>query len=237
MTVQEIKKTYFDRLDEARQYAKERITKEHPWVLELRGYINCYFTKTTDVFTGIEIADENFQYKMLLLISFMRTHYVLYELIFLSSNIEAAVLARKQIELLCRIKELSKYDVQQLEKKTPNVSNLKLFGKEYGLLSTIAHSASFDSLDFLGYTKIDEEHKKYFAQPTYTENTIDLMESFVVLFMKFIFLSLDTKKQIIPKYDSTWDLSFLIRFLNFGKKNGIYCLRCIDLDKFKEIFK
>lgn len=237
MTVQEIKKTYFDRLDEARQYAKERITKEHPWVLELRGYINCYFTKTTDVFTGIEIADENFQYKMLLLISFMRTHYVLYELIFLSSNIEAAVLARKQIELLCRIKELSKYDVQQLEKKTPNVSNLKLFGKEYGLLSTIAHSASFDSLDFLGYTKIDEEHKKYFAQPTYTENTIDLMESFVVLFMKFIFLSLDIKKQIIPKYDSTWDLSFLIRFLNFGKKNGIYCLRCIDLDKFKEIFK
>ena len=237
MTVQEIKKTYFDRLDEARQYAKERITKEHPWVLELRGYINCYFTKTTDVFTGIEIADENFQYKMLLLISFMRTHYVLYELIFLSSNIEAAVLARKQIELLCRIKELSKYDVQQLEKKTPNVSNLKLFGKEYGLLSTIAHSASFDSLDFLGYTKIDEEHKKYFAQPTYTENTIDLMESFVVLFMKFIFLSLDIKKQIIPKYDSTWDLSFLIRFLHFGKKNGIYCLRCIDLDKFKEIFK
>lgn len=237
MTVQEIKKTYFDRLDEARQYAKERITKEHPWVLELRGYINCYFTNTTDIFSETKIADKNLQYKMLLLISFMRTHYVLYELIFLSSNIEAAVLARKQIELLCRIKELSKYDVQQLEKKTPNVSNLKLFGKEYGLLSTIAHSASLDSLDFLGYTKIDEEHKKYFAQPTYTENTIDLMESFVVLFMKFIFLSLDIKKQIIPKYDSTWDLSFLIRFLNFGKKNGIYCLRCIDLDKFKEIFK
>ena len=51
MTVQEIKKTYFDRLDEARQYAKERITKEYPWVLELRGYINCYFTNTTDIFS------------------------------------------------------------------------------------------------------------------------------------------------------------------------------------------
>lgn len=230
-------KTYFDRLNEARQYAKGRIIKELPWVLELRKYINCYFTKTTDVFTGIEIADENFQYKTLLLLSFMRTHYVLYELIFLSSNIEAAVLARKQIELLCRIKELCKYDAHQLNKKTPNISNFKLFGKEYGILSTIAHSASLDCLDSLGFTKIDDEHKKYFAQPTYTENTTDLMESFVVLFIEFILISLNIKDQIIPRYDSTWDLSFLVRFFTFGKENGISCLKGLDLNKLNEPFE
>ena len=63
-----MKKTYFDRLDEARQYAKGRITEELPWVLELRGYINCYFTNTTDIFGETEIADKSLQYQMLLLI-------------------------------------------------------------------------------------------------------------------------------------------------------------------------
>lgn len=231
-----MKKTYFDRLDEARQYAKGRITEELPWVLELRGYINCYFTNTTDIFGETEIADKSLQYQMLLLISFMRTHYVLYELIFISSNIEAAVLARKQIELLCRIIELNKCDTQQLEKKTPNLSNLKLFGKEYGLLSEIAHSASFDSLDSLGFTQIDDERKIYFAQPTYTENTISLMELYVVLFIEFILQSAGIKKQIIPKYDSTWDLNFLMKFLTFGKENCINSLKSIDLNKFKEVF-
>lgn len=110
-------KSYFERLEEARQNSKEQIVNEHPWIFDIRGYINWYFTHTTDSLQHSVIDGANMQYQALLLGSFMRTHYVLYELILLSSNIEAATLARKQIELISRIKELDTKDVDTLSKK------------------------------------------------------------------------------------------------------------------------
>ena len=220
-------KSYFDRLEEARQYSKERIVKEHPWIFDIRGYINGYFTHTTDSLQHCVLEDTNVQYRTLLLGSFMRTHYVLYELILLSSNIEAAALARKQIELISRIKELDTQDVDTLSKKTPNIKYLRHFNKEYGLLSEIVHSASLNSLDVMGFTMLDESHKIFYMQPTYTEDTTKLLHLWLALFVEFIICAIDIKATIIPEYDASWDVKFSLRFIQYGKDNDIMLLKDI----------
>ena len=65
-----------------------------------------YFTMITEKLNSIEIADEKQQYKLLLVVSFMRTHYVVNELIIYSEIIEASTLMRKQLELIARLKEI-----------------------------------------------------------------------------------------------------------------------------------
>ncbi len=232
-----MEKTYFDRLDDARQYAKKKMTDEHPWFLKIRGYINAYFTQTTDSLQGITVAETNLQYQLLLLISFMRTHYVVYELIFLCSNVEAATLARKQIELLSRIKELKHRNADELKKKVPNVRCLEYFKIEYGLLSEIAHSSSCDSLDFLGYNMDDDIHKRFYAQPTYTADTEELMFLWSELFIEFILSSISIKETVVPQYNIMWDMEFLCRFLSFGKENNVRYARSIDVEQFRSMIR
>lgn len=220
-------KSYFERLEEARQYSKEQIVNEHPWILDIRGYINCYFTHTTDSLQHNVIDGANMQYQALLLGSFMRTHYVLYELILLSSNIEAATLTRKQIELISRIKELDTKDVDTLSKKTPNIKHSRHFNRDYGILSEIAHSSSLDSLDVMGFKMVDESHKMFYMQPTYTGDTIELLRLWLALFVEFIFCSMDIKASIIPEYDASWDIKFSRRLFRYGKDNDIMLLKGI----------
>ena len=41
-------KSYFERLEEARQYSKEQIVNEHPWIFDIRGYVHRKLAFTPD---------------------------------------------------------------------------------------------------------------------------------------------------------------------------------------------
>jgi hypothetical protein len=95
---------------------------------------------------------ENGDYYGKLIVSFTRTHFVLYDLIICNELIDAAVLFRKQLELVSRLVELEeKIDVSKLIKNTPKVNHLEFdLNRLYSAYSEITHSADPNSMDLLG---------------------------------------------------------------------------------------
>jgi len=93
-------------LIDARAYAEKHLKEDCPEYEIIVNMMVDYFTMITEKLNSIEIADEKQQYKLLLVVSFMRTHYVVNELIIYSEIIEASTLMRKQLELIARLKEI-----------------------------------------------------------------------------------------------------------------------------------
>lgn len=91
---------------DARAYAEKHLKEDCPEYEIIVNMMVDYFTMITEKLNSIEIADEKQQYKLLLVVSFMRTHYVVNELIIYSEIIEASTLMRKQLELIARLKEI-----------------------------------------------------------------------------------------------------------------------------------
>ena len=92
----------------------------------------------------IENPTEKISYKLDLTCSFIRTHFVINDLLLTGDIIEAATLIRKQLEVLTRLIEIDANPLAKLLKKTPNVCNvLNKMGKSlYPELSEIAHSGT-----------------------------------------------------------------------------------------------
>ena len=91
---------------DARAYAEKHLKEDCPEYEIIVNMMVDYFTMITEKLNSIEIADEKQQYKLLLVVSFMRAHYVVNELIIYSEIIEASTLMRKQLELIARLKEI-----------------------------------------------------------------------------------------------------------------------------------
>lgn len=98
-------------------------------------------------------SNETLTYQYNLVYSFIRTYFVISDLIFNSDLIEAHILIRKQMETLTRLHELDKKPIAKLLKKTPNVLNL--FGNAgrplYPKLSEIAHFSSIEVGNFISF--------------------------------------------------------------------------------------
>lgn len=92
----------------------------------------------------IENSTEKISYKLDLTCSFIRTHFVINDLLLTGDIIEAATLIRKQLESLTRLIEIDAHPLSKLLRKTPNVCHvLKKMGKSlYPELSEIAHSGT-----------------------------------------------------------------------------------------------
>ncbi len=92
-----------------------------------------------------------------LVVSFCRSHFIAMDLILGCELIEAAVLIRKQLELLSRLNELLVvFDIANLEQKTPNLKHLKTdLKKLYNDYSEVAHSSVQKPLQLLGRIQKD----------------------------------------------------------------------------------
>lgn len=213
--------TYREELIDARLFAEKRITEDYPEVNVIMTKMLEFFTLISNKLAGLEFADEKEQYKVLLIISFMRTHHVINELIVFSEIIEAATLMRKQLELIARFEEIDDFELEQLHKKVPQMKYVPWMKKYYGLWSQVAHNASVDSLDLLGYNMDDEIHKRYYAQPTYTENTIETLNMNIGLFMIFGLEIMRFLENAIPGYRSIEEKEFLLSFDEYGSKTNI----------------
>lgn len=213
--------SYREKFIEARLYAEKRITEDYPQVKVIMDKMSEFFTLVTDKLNSVEYADEKDQYKLLLIISFMRTHFVINELILYSEIIEATTLMRKQLELIARLKEIDIVELVKLNKKVPQMKHVPWMKEYYGIWSQVAHNASFDSLDLLGYHMDDEVHKRYYSQPTYTENTIETLNMNIGLFMIFGLEVLKFLENSIPGYKPVEEREFLLSFNRYGSKTNI----------------
>lgn len=164
--------SYREKLVDARLYAEKRLLEDYPEAKNIMNKTIDFFTIVTNKLDGIVFAEEKVQYKLLLIISFMRTHYVINELITYSEIIEASTLMRKQLELIARLKEIDVSELERLDKKVPQMKHIQWMKEYYGIWSQVAHNASFDSLDMLGFNMEDENHKRFYVQPSYTVSII-----------------------------------------------------------------
>ena len=78
-----------------------------------------------------------------------------------------------------------------------------------------------NSLDLLGYNMDDEIHKRYYVQPTYTENTIETLNMNIGLFMLFGLEVADFMERLLPIYKSIEEREFLLSFNEYGSKTNI----------------
>ncbi len=89
----------------------------------------------------IEKVDPGISYQIGLVTSYVRTHFIVTDLILNGDLVEAVTLIRKQLESVARLNELDKRPLDKLEGKTPNI---RMFfrhggGEMYGHLSEVAH--------------------------------------------------------------------------------------------------
>jgi hypothetical protein len=92
-----------------------------------------------------------------LIVSFCRTHFIVLDLLQNCELVECATLIRKQIEVMARVRELSKPSpIDRLIGKTPNVKHLSdQLRRQYDEYSEIAHSATPAVMRLMGTIKRD----------------------------------------------------------------------------------
>lgn len=114
----------------------------------------------------------NGEYYNKLIVSFTRTHFVLYDLIICNELIDASVLFRKQLELVSRLYELDgDIPINKLLKKTPNIKHLEFdLNKLYSDYSEVSHSSDIEKLQLLG-TTIQKGKTYTSVYPQFDENS------------------------------------------------------------------
>ena len=208
-------------LSDCRDEAMKALLEEYPGIPGVFGRMTSFFTNLSGALEGIEVRDEGLQYKLLLAVSFMRTHVCACEHIFRSENIEAVVLLRKQLELIARMKEVDVKDLSQLYNRVPNVGFGRPMNEFYGIMSKVSHNSDLDSLDMLGFQMADDNHKHICIYPIYTPNTIRSFDLAIGQFLMFLLEAVHLQKALMPNYDIQSDGGYFMEFIEFGKTTNI----------------
>jgi hypothetical protein len=154
--------SYFQRYLESRQLARQQVRREfvdlHPNLLQLVAAANEYLACCMLSLSGKDFRQvPHGSYVSGLIVSYVRTHFITIDFLGQGELIEAAVLSRKQMELLARLHELSANGcLENLIRRTPNVRILTTkLRRLYSDYSEIAHSANPIHLEQLG--QIEDE--------------------------------------------------------------------------------
>ena len=186
--------------DESHLHHTYRKTMDGLLVLVIKNLIGKY-----------EKPSEKFEYQLDLTISYVRTHFVINNLILEGDLIEAYTLIRKQLEKLTRLNELDKNSIEKLLNKTPNVINLfGEAGKEfYKELSEVAHGHRRVS-EFISFeSKNDEKRSGLF--PIFKENAIICFDKCAYVDLYFLSWLIGFVKETKSDYDGQKDIdTFLI---------------------------
>jgi hypothetical protein len=147
---------------------------------------------------GLYLAD--------LMVSFCRSHFIASDLILGGELVEAAVIVRKQMELLARLNELSAgLDIDKLVRRTPNIKHLKTgLNRLYSEYSEISHSASPEVMQILGRKEL-EEGTFTPVYPEFQENAYVSMQHLVMTALEYYIWCANFLIDHFPEYDSTYD--------------------------------
>ena len=151
-----------------------------------------------EIENGLYIAD--------LMVSFCRSHFIASDLILGGELVDAAVIVRKQMELLARVNELSAgLDVEKLVKRTPNIKHLKTgLNRLYSEYSEISHSASPKAMQLLGRKELKEGTFTP-VYPEFQENAYVSMQHLVMTSLEYYVWCANFLIDNFPEYDITYD--------------------------------
>ena len=201
--------TFAFQYNESREKVKEEYEKNE-------SEIHHAFRKTIDgliilimdnVFGKYDDPSEKFLYQLNLTVSYVRTHFIINDLVLNGDIIEAYTLIRKQLEKLTRLNELDSKPIGKLLLKTPNVLNL--FGEAgkgiYPELSETAHFSHPRVSEFLSFESKDGK-KGPSLFPSYKKSAIICYDRNAYVTLYFVSWLIDFVKEINPRYNNQKDV-------------------------------
>lgn len=216
---------YTKEVQNARELSKQMITKEYPNILEILGLIDKYFVLIINRFKDVTGMGEIDNYKLALIVSFVRTQLIISEHIINSELIEVTILERKQIELIARLSEIDKKtnkkeSIHKLKGKTPNIGNGNVsenLKNMYGMFSEIAHSSKTEPFALFA-ENLEHDVIGYSVLPKYDpHNTIVALNNHIQLFFDFVIYMFDLQDKIIPDYSNNEDMELINKLTEEGK--------------------
>jgi hypothetical protein len=140
-------------------------------------------------------VNEEISYQIGLSASYIRTHFLVTDLILNGDLVEATTLIRKQLESLARLNELDEKSVETLHGRTPNVGMFFQHGggAMYGQLSEVAH---FSKPRVSELMKLIQEGERFgpSLHPVFTEKSfacLDMHHFVAIYFLSWINNKLD----------------------------------------------
>lgn len=217
--------TFSELHQECRHAAGIEFDKAIPYGMPLMDAMKNYLYNVFERLRNISVIGEKGQHRLPLIVSFIRTHMVIDELLHCCENIEAATLLRKQLELLARYKETENMVELQhsiKNKKVPQMSKVKNGGQMYGMLSEIAHSAKPDTYTLLGYQKQEDGSVGISLFGTYDDNVKVTFGIHIDIFCRFFIEMMQFQKEHIEDYSEDSDMEWMDDvFIPLGLKSGI----------------
>ena len=140
-------------LEEAREKCRQkyRVTETEPRN-RVRIHVDGLMARLANsVRMPIASVNQSSSYQITLAASFIRTYFLVTDLIMNGDVVESFVLVRKQLETLARLNELDSRPLAKLDGRTPNIQNVLKggAGRIYGDLSEIAHFSTPRVAEFL----------------------------------------------------------------------------------------
>jgi hypothetical protein len=187
--------------EKARQKARESYRKIEPvqhnnFRITLDGLI---VRISKQLRYNINITTDKTSYQINLSASFVRTHYIINDMILNGDLIEAFTLIRKQLESLTRLHEIDKKPLQKLLKQTPKVINI--FGKGgkilYPALSEIAHFATPRVGELLTINTFEDGRTGPSLYPAHNIDALACYDRHAYVSMYFVFWFIDFLKKNI----------------------------------------
>lgn len=160
----------------------------------------------------IKDTNEKISYQISLSASYVRTHFIINDMILHGDLVEANTLIRKQLESLTRLYELDAKPLQRLLRKTPNVINtFKTTGKQvYPFLSEIAHFASPKASQLLHVMEKEGGLVGPSMIPVYTDAAHGCFDIQATVSFYFLFWFIDKQREFYEAFDGAAEERILL---------------------------
>ena len=171
----------------------------------------------------VKDTNEKISYQVSLSASYLRTHFIINDMILHSDLVEANTLLRKQLECLTRLHELDSKPLQKLTRKTPNVINtFRKMGKEtYPHLSEIAHFASPNAGELLHILEQEGDLVGPSMMPVYTKAAHACFELQALVSFYFLFWFIGKQRIFYETFDGKAEERLLIAAFETALEAGV----------------
>ena len=210
----------------ARTATRDKYRKEEPhghntFRITIDGLI---VRASSQLANKIEVPTEKISWQIGLIISFIRTHFIIDDMIMDGDLIEAFTLIRKNFECITRLNEIDNNPIQKLLKKTPNVINIfKEGGKQlYPSFSEIAHFGTPRVAELLSVESLDDGRVGPSLFPAYNIDALACYDRHAYVSIYFTFWLIQFLKTVYgDKYDHDADEKTFYIMSKIAEENGI----------------
>lgn len=210
----------------AREQTKETYRKaEPPEHNSFRITLDGLIARTIQQLANkIDNPTEKISYQISLAISFVRTHFIINDMIMYGDLIEAFTLIRKNFESVTRLHEIDNNPLLKLQKKTPNVINIfKEGGKQlYPTLSEIAHFGTSRVGELLTINSHEDGRMGPSLHPAYNVDALACYDRHAYVSIYFTFWLIQFLKTVYgDKYDQDKDETTFFIMTSIAEDSGI----------------